>query len=337
MATGFISRMIRRTYRNQLIVLVVLFVLLIAAMVPALNYYANVLSGPAEITPEELVGIRDVSHLDHFYITLHGDAAYPIGEDILVWSDGTRSETNVRYATLPIGSYKLLIKTPGDPTANEFTGTLSEIPPDACRILIQNCALSAYLPMMLNTGDFRLTGFFSLAVVILLGIGLVTAMLYTRRQMQNPAGHPLLRHLKPYGDPMTIANQIDAELKAEGEPVGKIHLTKHWLIYPAFGTMSVTKLSDVIWFYKAVINHRTNGAHTGTNVSMWIWDRNGTCVTITDFEGEVNAIIEALGKRVPWAIKGYSKEIEYRYKNDRQSLIVEIDRRKWGVTIVNRN
>jgi hypothetical protein len=330
-ATGFIGKMIRQTYRTQLMILGGLLALLLVAMIPALNYYANVLSGPTEITAEALVKIRDVNHLDHFFITLKGDAAYPIGQDIIVWSDGTRGETNVRYATLPIGERNLLIKTPGNLDALEFTGTLSEIPPDACRILIRNCSLSSYLPLMLNTGDFRVTGFFSLGAMLLLIVVLLLGMVYTRRQMQNPARHPILRRLQPYGDPMKIANQIDAELKADGEAVGKIHLTKHWLVYSSLGALSVMKLGDVVWFYKSVTHYRTNNAPTGTNVSMRIWDRHGTGVIITDFDGAINDVLAALERRAPWAFKGYSKEIEYRFETNPTEMIHEVDRRKWGV------
>jgi hypothetical protein len=331
MATGFIGKTIRQTYRNQLIILGGLLALLVAAVIPGLNYYANVLSGPTVTTPEELTNIRDVNHLDHFFITLKGDGAYPIGENILVWSDGTRDETNVRYASLPISDRKLLIKTPGSLDSGEFTGTLSEMPPDVCRILIKNCVFNSYLPLMLNTGDFRVTGFFSLGAVILLLIGLIWAIVYTRQRMQNPAAHPIMRMLARFGDPVKIANQIDAELNDHFDTVGKIRLTKHWLVYGSLGALSLTRFQDIIWIYKAVIHHSTNGALTGDNVSMKVWDRHGTCITITDYDSQINDTLKAVAGHAPWAFSGYSPDIEHHFKTNPTEMIHEVDRRKWGV------
>ncbi|MEO8607275.1 MAG: DUF6709 family protein [Chloroflexota bacterium] len=331
MATGLIGKMIRQTYRNQLIILGGLLALLIAAIIPALNYYANVLSGPTEITAEELVNIRDVNQLDHFFVTLKGDVAYPIGKDILVWSDGTRDETNVRYATMPIGERNLLIKTPGSTDASEFTGTLSEMPPDVCRILIKNCVFNSFLPLMLNTGDFRVTGLVSLGAVILLVLIFVWGILYTRRQMRNPSEHPIMRTLARFGDAQKIANQLDTELDDHFDAVGKIRLTKHWLVYGSLGALSVTRFQDIIWIYKAVVHHSTNGAATGDNVSMKVWDRHGTCITITDNDNQINDILKAVGGRAPWAFSGYSPDLEHRFKTNPTELLHEVDRRKWGV------
>ncbi len=176
--------------------------------------------------------------------------------------------------------------------------------------------------------------------VLVIGVALVicTALLWNMPETLNavrhfPPDNPITIELSRFGEPETIADEVDAELLDHRDRIGAIGITANWLIYPGLGTLSLVRLDEIVWVYKHVLHYRTHGGRRmGDKWALIIWDKQKVGLTITDYEETVSEILQALAERVPWAVFGYSAEREAAWKSDPEELIGAVEKRMQEVT-----
>jgi hypothetical protein len=228
----------------------------------------------------------------------------------------------------------LLVKAQDDKSVTEFTGYLEALPSDVQTEIVGRVeqkvpeVRGAFLPYMLNTDGFRGMGYVMLGLGIpLFGLcvfGIVRAI----QRSNDPSAHPIMRALARFGPPDYVASQIDAELLADHPKVGNVHLTPTWLVQATAAKLDATRLDDVVWAYKKVTQHRTNGIPTGKTYAAQVWDRHGVCITVAGKEAFVNQVLDAAAQRVPWMLAGYSAELEKSWKSNRAAVLEAVDQRR---------
>src|SRR5262245_24736544 len=137
-----------------------------------------------------------------------------------------------------------------------------------------------------------------------------------------------MRALGRFGPPDYVAGQIDAEMSPENPKVGNVQLTPNWLVQASSANLGATRIEDIVWAYKQVTQHRTNGVPTGKTYAAHIWDRHGVCITVAGKEPIVNQVLETISRRTPWILAGYSADLEKTWKQDRAAVLDAVDQRR---------
>lgn len=336
MDSGFsIAEIIRRSNRNRMLVWLLGLVLAAGGLFLARHHYNNIFNGPFDMTKDEVLTIEDANNLQKYYITLKGDSATDTGYQY-VKGEGTNEKVEKSYIELELDDRLLLVEMPGEVVENRtVTGVLSPVPDDVQREVIKDIYKDyprlegIFLPFMLTTEDFKPQGYAGLAAGILVALISVWGLFQTSRTSADPARHGIMKGLRAFGDADQIAQQIEYDMGQPHDTVNKnMHLTRNWLVQTTGSSLEATRWNDVIWLYKKVTQHRTNGIPTGKTYAALIYDRYGKTITITGKEKAVDEILAAVASRSPWGIHGFSADIEKAWKKERQNLVAAVDQRR---------
>ena len=182
---------------------------------------------------------------------------------------------------------------------------------------------------MLDATGFRTPGWIGLAICLplyVLGIWNVTKAL---RRMARPERHPIGRALARFGKPTEIAAAIDAEIKEDGRvPVGRATLTRSWFLRPSTFGMDVIHASELVWIYKKVTKHSTNGIPTGTTFTTVIHTRYGGAVEVAGNERLTECLLQELHQRAPWVLAGFDQQLAGFWKSDPGGVVAAVDDRR---------
>jgi hypothetical protein len=335
MTNSFVHAIVRRSNRN-LLLLSVLGALLLGA-VAALNtrYLYNFFFGPFTIDRETLLASDDASIPQKYFVKLSGDRVIDTGAQQVSRNTKTGSETvTAAYMALLLDERFLIVKAQNDAKTTDFTGYLEIMPSDVRSEIVSDIerevpeVSGAFLPVMLNTDSFRSSGYVGFGLGIpLFGLciwGLARAI----RRSNDLSTHPIMRALGRFGPPDYVAGQINDELLADHPKLGNLHLTPTWLVQAASAKLDATRIDDIVWAYKQVTQHRTNGIPTGKTYAAQIWDRHGVNITITGKEAFVTQALEAIGQRAPWMLAGYSPDLEKTWKANRAVVLEAVAQRR---------
>jgi Family of unknown function (DUF6709) len=338
MPTSFTQATIRRSNRNLLILCATVALLLIGFAAFNVRYLYNFFAGPVTIDRQTLLATDDPATLQRYWVTVSGDEAIDTGFQRVRRNTDTGDErVTAAYMALLIDKHVLLVRAQDDAQVTEFTGSLEPLPDDVRTRIIADAESEspalrgAFLPYMLNTDGFRGYGYGWLAIgVPLFGLclfGLARAI----GRSNDLSKHPIMRALGRFGPPAEVAGQLDAELLAEHRQVGQLHLTPNWLVQASKSTLAATRIEDVVWAYKKVIQRRVNGVPAGKSYVAEIWDRHGVSVTIGGSETVVNQVLEVTCQRAPWLLAGFSPDLEKAWKSNRAAMIAAVDQRRQQV------
>lgn len=328
METNFISSIIRRSNRNQLILWGIGLVLILIVISFSLNHFYNLLTGPYEVSHEYITGITDVNNLREFYVTVTGDQTLDTGFYETSTTNGIETG-KAYYKTLVLDDMLLLVKTGEAINLDAYTGALRTIPSDEQREVVDQLLSEipdlddAILPFMLDATDFKGSGYAGLAATLIALVVCLWGVLRALGRILNTERHSIWRGLQRFGEPSSVADQIETELSSSGEKVGNVQITRNWLIANKASTLDVTQLKDVMWTYKKIVNGRG-----GKQVSALVYDRHGHLMTVMGKEAQIDETLRGIAQRMPWIMVGYSKEIETAWNKDRAGFIKAVDQRK---------
>jgi hypothetical protein len=335
MTTSFIYPIIRRSNRKQLILCAAIILLLIGWAALNTRYLYNFLAGPIRIDRQTLLDTADPTALQRYWVTVEGDDVADTGFTQVTRNTKTGSETTTAsYMALLLDKRVLLVKDFDNTGATTFSGSIEPLTADARNKIIADIEQDAprlrgaFLPYMLNTARFRDNGYLALGIGIPLFGLCVYGFVRAIQRSRNPLKHPIMRALSRFGSPSDIAGQIDAELLADHPKMDGLHLTRNWLVQAASSSLAATRIDDIAWAYKQVIQRRVNGVPAGKTYTAQIWDRHGVCITIAGSETFVNQTIEAAARRAPWMLAGYNADLEKAWKSNRAAVLATIDQRR---------
>jgi hypothetical protein len=331
MNSNFAYRVVHRSNNYRLAAALIGLVLVIGAGVLSRRYLENLFSGPFVLDRSEILAAGRASDFPKYYLTISGDEVIDTGYQYVTEYDDGREKIDSYYVALALTDRLLLVETKDADFVTEYTGALVSISDEIQREIIGDLESEfpelrgIFLPFMLDTGDFRTNGFIGLGVgtaivVVCLWWGLTAA-----NRIDNPKKHPFLRDIARFGDTDAVLDQIESELTLSSDSVGKLKMTRNWLVYETNVLLFVTRHRDVMWVYKKVVQHGAGRQHTAV-----LWDRYGKSVSITGKENVVNAALVAVSHYAPWAIRGYDGETEHAWKYQRRAFIVRVDEERSG-------
>jgi hypothetical protein len=297
------------------------------------RYLYNMATGPYRIDRQTLEHTRDPGSLNRYYCTLKGDKVIDTG--VRYSEDGKETAS---YLAVVVDNRLLLAKTEPGHSGDEFTGALVPLPSEERQHIISQIEAEepevrgAFLPVMLDAGDFRGPGLIGLVVglsfLILAGWNLTKVA----SRGVNPESHPIVTSLARLGEPRSLATRIDDEVAIEGrnKRIGRVILTPSFLLRPRLFGLTVVPCGDVVWIYKKVTKHSVNFIPTHKTYAVMVADKRGKLheFDLQGKEGNAQALIQELYQRAPWCIAGFSSEIATAWKSNRAEVLRVIDARR---------
>lgn len=331
----FISRQIRRTNRNLLLLGGAILAITGAILGAGWRDVYNFAFGPFPIENSDLAAISSPDQPKRYFLKVQGEELFSTGMREV--DAGNHNNVHAEIVALTVGQRLLLVKAPAGKHELLYTGTLEAVPAE-----VQNGVFSqaqktpaamkaAVLPFMLNATGFRTTDNWLAALggILIGGIGLFLTGLATRRIMQ-PDGHPLLGKLEKYGSLQDVRMRIDSEMRSEGggEQFGTMRITSNWLIHAAAYKTDVMASRDILWAYPKITKHYHSGIPTGKTYSAILRDSKGQSVEVSGKKDSVPKLLESVQRRMPWVLIGYDKQLEALWLKEKQQFVQLIEQRR---------
>ncbi|MBI1256149.1 MAG: hypothetical protein GC204_01640 [Chloroflexi bacterium] len=340
MDSNVVYEMVRRSNRRMLILAIVGIVAIAVGVFLDRQQVFSFISGPQEMATQELVQIQDADSLARNWVTVKGSSVVDTGWQNYTAHDVGPTTINASYLALTVGKRFLLLEVPGEVEAKTlpetFTGALKNIPSDISNEVIDDIrqqspsAAKQFLPIMLDTADYRNATIFPVGIFLTAGIVVVLALLYMwLRRTTNPLRHPYLKALARYGDPKQLSETISYEMNnAHTQVSSYIHVTPHWLVFNRGVSFQVAQLREVTWAYQKVIQHKTYGINTRKTFEVNIWDQTGKMIAFIGSQNEVVGTLRAVAEAADWVVIGYSSELDQKWRKSRAEFIEAVKQRR---------
>ncbi|MCA9906694.1 MAG: hypothetical protein KC547_22720, partial [Anaerolineae bacterium] len=335
-ASEMARKAVRSSNRGWFISLIVLITLLVIVASVSWNAYYNAIVGPFDTPLKTILQNQTADGLREYYVSVRGDEVFNTGWEMVETEDG-RETKREGYAALMYNDRFLLVELTGpfvDGVKN-FTGQLVPISADVNREILEGmyadepALRGMFASFMLDTEDKRIEIFAGLAALTVSGVISILLLGRTLNRMADPTRHPIMRALARYGDPESIAREIDTEMTLSRTPVGKYSsLSQRWFAYHRGGAFHAARLQDIAWAYKQVTQHRTYGIPTAKTYMAHVADVYGHQFSIQAGQKEVDALLKAIAERAPWALHGYSDNLAQAWRKDRQQVLGTVAERR---------
>jgi hypothetical protein len=144
--------------------------------------------------------------------------------------------------------------------------------------------------------------------------------------ISNIADYRTGRAYKKLADGMSSAEQVNEDLSCDIEydritiKRKDMLITRGWIAKQEFATFKVFRKGRLIWLYKTVTRHRTNGIPTGKTYAVTLCFDNGRTVSFTARLQEVDDLLLKIADDCPGVVCGYSDELAELYRRDRAAF-----------------
>ena len=331
MSDNLIYKSIRRSNTNRLIFSIIALAIAIGIGVySSLPYFLAKFGAPTKLDEKMLAGITADSAPLYFQ-QIDADFVFDSGYEEYTEFENGSQRTDAYFAMTAVGDHIVMVRVadPVDESQTTYVGAFvrpdsvqselfsdfrAEVPEDAENLV----------PLLLDTQDKEVNWYGGGAVLlVLLLVGLWGVVTFFQRNA-NPNNHPTLKKLAVYGDVDKVVDSIDKELGSIPEEVGKLKLTRNWIVQANGGTFEALPYRDLVWAYKMV---QTGKYNTKTYYAHFC-DKHGKLIPVLAKEDQVNVMLQAVMDRAPWAFAGYSDELKKAWDKERQQLIVAVEQRK---------
>jgi hypothetical protein len=210
-------------------------------------------------------------------------------------------------------------------------GELRPMPPDLDSRLFNTPEMQAlrnrFYPFYLDDDSFRFEGYLAIAGLLVFGFPLVWYGGPAWRFMKDPTSHPVVKRAVSWGDPVGTAAEARRESGSPRHKGGGWLVTDKYLIQSTFFTFDLLRLSDLLWAYKRVTKHSVNFIPTGKTYEAVLACYGGQA-TVKAREKTVDAVLAFAAERAPWAVFGFSKELETLFNKNNRDFCEAVEQRK---------
>jgi hypothetical protein len=323
--TDFIARQVSRVSRNLLLWNGAVLGLVVVSVFLLRTYLRGFLDGPQPADDAYVLSVAQQPFSGLIaYIDL-GDRRLISTDYVEESSKNGKVYSTMSYYFVTVADKLLLVKAPPNLQFQKLVGPLQTI-----SVKSDQQALDAIvhlnphlrdriLPLMLNAASaYTVFGYVFFALIIpiatLCGYNICRAVLGSKTNL-----HPVMRSLKRKGDPEMVAPDIDAEMANDHiEKVGKVYLTRNWLLRPTIFGLIACRLDDIVWAFHMVIS--------GDNVTS-IAFRDGRLIGVPEHRN-TSALLARISQRVPWAEKGWNKEKAKRWRTEQAAFLADVEARR---------
>jgi hypothetical protein len=330
MSSNAIYKAVKRSNMNTLIVSVIVLAIAIAAggywSVP---YFTAMFTGPTPVEEAALAEITAESGTMYFQ-QIKADEVIDAGYEEYTEYDNGSQRTDAYFAVAVVGERLVIVRlaNPVDESQTVYTGTFKA--PDSVQREIFDDFRREYpdivdyvVPLLLDTKENTVLWYGGTGVLVLLLLGGIWGVINFIQRSANPNQHPILKKLAAYGDVESVADSIDKELNSMPDELGKLKLTRNWVVYGNGGTFEAIPYRDLVWVYKMIQQNKSVKSYFAH-----ICDRNGKLIAVPAKEEQVNTMLQAILSRAPWSFAGYSEDLKKAWDKDRQQLVVAVEQRK---------
>ena len=304
-----------------------------------LRYLENFLRGPYDLGPADLDGIRDVSTTPRYFVRVSGSKAMNTGIQQITIRKRSGVETGrsvaASYYVLAVGD-RLLVCRSQSGSHTTFEGELAPIPMDLDRRIFDSAEMRAhrprFYPFYVNDESFRLPGYWAIGGGLVFGLLLLAYGVPAWKRWRDPSSHEVVRRAAGWGDPIGTAVTAERESRTPRFKGGNgWAVTDQFLIQRRFFSFDLLRLQDLLWAYKKVTKHSVNFIPTGKTYDACLMCYGGAATV----QGKENTVDEILGfatQRAPWAIFGFSKELQEHFVKNTRAFCdtVEARKREWA-------
>jgi hypothetical protein len=180
------------------------------------------------------------------------------------------------------------------------------------------------IPLVLDNIDKQWQWYGGAAVLVILALGGLWGVITFVQRSSNPQNHPTMKKLARFGEIDQVAESIEAELDSLIDEVGKLKLTRNWVVYATGSSFDAIPYRDLVWVYKMI----KKGKYSTKSYFAHIADKHGTLLEVPAKEPQVDTMLQGILGRIPWILAGYSDDIKQAWNRDRQQLVAAVEQRK---------
>jgi hypothetical protein len=304
------------------------------------RYIINFMRGPYPLARADLDSIQDIETTPRYYARVAGDKVLDTG--IRQYTVHTRAgvetsrEESGAYHALVVGNRFLVVRTAGY-ESNVAEGRLAPWPSELDGQLFDSKEMESlranFYPFYMEAGSFRRPGYVVIAIAILFLLLFAWQVVPALRALRDPEQHKLARRIAAWGDPLAVAVEAEREFNHSMLRSGGWRLGEKYLVHSRFFTFDVLRLQDLLWGYKKITKHSVNFIPTGKSYeAILACAGGGGTATISGKEKKVDEILSFASKRVPWAIFGFSQELQGAFTKQQQEFATTVEerRREWA-------
>lgn len=331
----WIHAMVRSRCRRRLVAWTIALVGVALFASGERRYIRNFFMGPYELSAADLDAITDASDSPRYFVRVTGTKALDTGlQEITIRKRHgveTGRSVSAGYYALVVGS-RLLVCKSGAGRRTTYEGELTPMPMDLRKRLFdtpETQALRArFHPYYVDSDSFRLPGYVAIVGLIVFGFLLVKHGLGAWTHLRNPETHPVIARVERWGDPIGVAVAAETEARTPRYRGAKgWAVTDQYLVQSTFFTFELLRLSELLWAYKKVTKHSVNFIPTGKTYEAVLFCQGGGA-TIAGKEKTIDGVLEFAARRSPWAIFGFSTELQQHFRKNAEAFRAAVEGRR---------
>lgn len=303
------------------------------------RYLKNFFGGPYALSAADLAAIGDADTAPRPFARVTGTKAIDTGIQQITVEKRNGVEVgqhvSANYFVLLMDDDRLLVVkgTTSSGLHTSVEGEIKRIPTDLNVQLFEDPETKAewqrfYTFYLDEEESFREPGYVGL---VFLAVFVVLAAWQGGRalkQLRDPSAHPAVQRVYKWSDPMGTAVAAERACAAPNFKGKNGWLVADpFLIRRTFFSFDILRLSDLLWAFKKVTQHRVNFIPAGKTHAAQLHCYGGGAEIQAD-EATVDSILRFAGQRTPWAVFGYDKEVEALFKNDAAGFCRAVEERK---------
>lgn len=194
-------------------------------------------------------------------------------------------------------------------------------------LLLTNVSILVGIVVLWLNNAFQGAGYWTLAIFGLIALACWNLVKVSKRK-KNPSLHPINAVLGRIGSPQQIAQTINEEVKVSNFEFKNAIVTQSWLLMPSMYGLEITALENLAWVHKKITRQSTFGIPTSKEIAVVAYKRDGQPLEMACDEEDSDRFCEEVVKRIPWAVCGFSDDIQKLWDTDRAGFIAQVDQRK---------
>jgi hypothetical protein len=241
------------------------------------------------------------------------------------------------YYALTVKDRILIIKSEARP-GTTFTGELSALPDNLRdRVILgaqadqaQNRCLPFYLKAE-SAVDFQTPGYIGMAfglilIMFVLGFGLRAWL-----RFRDVSRHPVIQRCQKWGDIGAISSAVEREFPGAIRYNCHGHsLTDNFIVVNTFFTFNLLRFQDLLWAYRSITKRYVYFLPAGKSHAAILICYGGAC-TFMASEPLVLEILRFASIWAPWAIIGYSKQLDDLFRKQTNTFCQTVEARRQQV------
>lgn len=155
------------------------------------------------------------------------------------------------------------------------------------------------------------------------------------RCLQKPSSHPVIARVGRWGDPARLSTEIESEYRSPRlRYKSGWYLGDRYIIQARYLSINVLRFEDLLWTFKRVTKRSVNLIPVETTFEALLMCYGGTAV-VKGSLNETDATLTFATKRAPWALVGYSKELETLFTTQTRDFCKTVEARKREIRAAN--